>query len=75
MISLDPSPQLSQAPTTTFRSQQRTPGHLPGVMAILDRWLEHAERLAPYADDRMRRALDRIVYACEHRQRRRGPRP
>ncbi|GMA18663.1 carboxyl transferase domain-containing protein [Arsenicicoccus piscis] len=51
-----------------FRSFSRVPALEPVVLAILERRLDHVDRLAPQADAETRTRLERLAFAAEGRQ-------
>ena len=64
---LDRGAELEEAVYRIFLAHQRVPSQVPGVMALLDRRLQHAEALLEPLKDELHETLDRLIVAAQLR--------
>ena len=64
---LDPTPELREALLWIARAQERVTTHVAAIQSILDRRLEHLERVAPVVDESFPPILDRLISATQRR--------
>ncbi len=64
---LERGPELEEAVYRIFLAHQRVPSQVPGVMALLDRRLQHAEALLEPLKDELHKTLDRLIVAAQLR--------
>jgi len=65
--SLEPSPALDESLLLIYKSHQHVNQHLAAIIAILERHLEHVDKLAFLATEELHLVLDRLLQASRER--------
>lgn len=65
--SLEPSPELDESLLLIYKSHQHVPQQQASLLAILERRLEHVDRLAVLANAEMHSLLERLLLATRGR--------
>ena len=65
VASLEPSSRLDESLLAIYKSHQRVNSQLPAIIAMLERRLEHMDRLAPSTTEEARSLLDRLLIATQ----------
>ena len=64
---LEPSSALDESLLLMYKSHQHVNQHLAAIIAILERYLEHFDKLAFLATEELRLVLDRLLQASRER--------